>query len=210
MQMISTSNADNIDVEISKTAKAMTVAKSAPITLEEFLQLPETKPASEYIDSEIVQKPMPKTRHSRLQSKLIKAINEVTEARETAYAFPELRCTFGGRSLVPDIAVLHWEKIAVDDRGEVLDNILVPPDWTIEILSPQQSSNRITGNILHCLKHSCQLGWLVDPGDRSILVFRPQQQPELLKQDNTLLVLEDIELELTVEQVFDWLKMKAG
>jgi Uma2 family endonuclease len=43
----------------------MTVAKPSSITLEEFLKLPETKPASEYIDGEIIQKPMPKTRHSR-------------------------------------------------------------------------------------------------------------------------------------------------
>lgn len=45
------------------------------ITLEEFLQLPETKPAREYINGEIIQKPMPKGRHSRLQGKLCAAIN---------------------------------------------------------------------------------------------------------------------------------------
>jgi Uma2 family endonuclease len=33
------------------------------ITLEEFLKLPETEPASEYIDGEIVQKPMPQGEH---------------------------------------------------------------------------------------------------------------------------------------------------
>ncbi len=32
----------------------MTIAASKPITLEEFLKLPETKPASEYIDGEII------------------------------------------------------------------------------------------------------------------------------------------------------------
>jgi Uma2 family endonuclease len=30
------------------------------ITLEEFLELPETKPASEFVDGQILQKPMPK------------------------------------------------------------------------------------------------------------------------------------------------------
>jgi Uma2 family endonuclease len=38
----------------------MTSTASKPLTLEEFLKLPETKPASEYIDGEIIQKPMPK------------------------------------------------------------------------------------------------------------------------------------------------------
>lgn len=185
----------------------MIVAKSSSITLAEFLKLPETKPASEYIDGAIIQKPMPKTRHSRLQGKLINTLNEVVEEGRIAYAFPELRCTFGGRAIVPDVAVLRWEHIKFDETGEPLDDVLTAPDWTIEILSPEQSSNRVTGNILHCLKHGCQLGWLIDPDDRSILVFLPKQQPELRHGSDYLTVLNEIELTLTVSQVFDWLKM---
>ncbi|NJL83118.1 MAG: Uma2 family endonuclease [Chloroflexaceae bacterium] len=187
----------------------MTITKPISLTLEEFLKLPETKPASEYIDSAVIQKPMPKTRHSRLQGKLINVINEVTEANHIAYAFPELRCTFGDRSIVPDIAVFRWQNIELDEQEEPLDNILIAPDWTIEILSPAQSSNRVTGNILHCLKHGCQLGWLIDPGDRSVIVFQPGQQPELLHQEDHLLVLAGVELDLTAQQVFSWLKMPA-
>ena len=62
-----------------------------PLTLEEFLKLPETQPASEYIDGEIIQKPMPKGKHSRLQLKLCDRINEVAEGSQIASAFPELR-----------------------------------------------------------------------------------------------------------------------
>mgnify|MGYP002777245175 CR=1 FL=1 len=185
----------------------MTISKPASLTLTEFLKQPETKPASEYIDGEIIQKPMPKTRHSRLQGKLMNAINAVTEAEKVAYAFPELRCTFGGRSIVPDIAVLRWQHIELDEHEEPRDDVRIAPDWTIEILSPEQSSNRVTGNILHCLKHGCQLGWLIDPNDRSVIVFQPQQQPEFYHHHDRLIALADIELRLTVEQIFGWLKM---
>ncbi len=185
----------------------MTVAKPESLTLEEFLRLPETKPASEYLDGEVSQKPMPKARHARLQGKLIDAINRITEV---AYAFPELRCTFSGRSLIPDIAVLCWQTIELDENDEPLDNVFVAPDWTLEILSSDQSSNRVMGNILHCLKHGCQLGWLVDPDDHSIMIFQPQQQPELYWQNDKLVVLKGIELDLTAQQVFDWLKMSVG
>ncbi len=190
--------------------KIMTVARPSSPTLEEFLKLPETNPASEYIDGEIIQKPMPKTRHSRLQGKLIDVINEVVEERRIAYAFPELRCTCGGRSIVPDIVVLRWEHIEFDENGEPVDDVFVPPDWTIEILSPDQSSNRVTGNILHSLKHGCQLGWLIDPDDRSVLVFQPKQQPELCHGTDNLIVLDGIDLELTAAQLFSWLKMKKS
>ncbi|HAC63830.1 MAG TPA: hypothetical protein DCF68_09895 [Cyanothece sp. UBA12306] len=185
----------------------MTIAKPTSLTLEEFLLLPETKPPHEYIDGEIIQKPMPKTRHSRLQSKLINAINQVTESKKIAYAFPELRCTFGGRSIIPDIAVFYWQCIELDNNGEPLDNVVISPNWAIEILSPEQSSNRVTGNILHCLNHGCQLGWLIDPDDYSIMIFRPQQQPELCHGEDKLAVLKNIELELIAKEVFSWLKM---
>ncbi|MFM6138504.1 MAG: Uma2 family endonuclease, partial [Sphaerospermopsis kisseleviana] len=38
------------------------------ISLTDFLKLPETKPASEYIDGNIYQKPMPKGKHSAIQT----------------------------------------------------------------------------------------------------------------------------------------------
>ncbi|WP_338017115.1 Uma2 family endonuclease [Myxacorys almedinensis] len=37
------------------------------LTLEEFLKLPETKPASEYFNGQISQKPMPQGKHSTVQ-----------------------------------------------------------------------------------------------------------------------------------------------
>jgi len=91
-----------------------------PITLSEFLQLPETKPASEYIEGRILQKPMPRGKHSRLQLTLCNAINNVAEAQKLAYAFPELRCSFGSRSIVPDIAVFKWSRIPFDEDGDVI------------------------------------------------------------------------------------------
>ncbi len=163
----------------------MTVAKPVKTTLEEFLKLPETKPASVYIDGEIIQKPMPKARHSRLQGKLVTTINQVVEGNCIAYAFPELRCTCGGRSIVPDVVILNWKNIRFDANGEPIDDILTAPDWTIEILSPEQSSN-LTGNILHCLKYGCKLGWLIDPDDRSILIFKPKQEPQLFSGQDIL------------------------
>jgi len=187
----------------------MVQAPSQKISLEDFLALPETKPASEYIAGKIQQKPMPKARHSRLQSKLLEAINSVAAEPKIAYAFPELRCTFGDRSIVPDIVILQWEHIQLDAMGEPMDDILRAPDWQIEILSPQQSPNRVTGNILHSLKYGCQLGWLIDPDDRSVLVFQPNQQPTLCYDLDSLPILNPIDLNLTVAEIFSWLIMQT-
>jgi Uma2 family endonuclease len=185
----------------------MTQARSKPLTLQEFLELPETKPASEYIDGQVIQKPMPKGRHSRLQAKLYAAINQVAEGPKIAYAFPELRCSFAGRSLVPDVAVFQWDRIPFTPEGDVPDNFDLPPDWTIEILSPQQGPNKVLGNLLHCLEHGSRMGWFVDPDDLSILVLLPQQQPILCQGNQVLPAFLDLDLTLTVNQVFGLLNM---
>ncbi|MFO5527697.1 MAG: Uma2 family endonuclease [Cuspidothrix sp.] len=185
----------------------MTTVINQSLTLAEFLKLPETKPVREYINGEMITKPMPKGKHSRLQLRLCNSINDITESEKIAYAFPELRCSFGVRSVVSDIAVLKWSNIPFTAEGEVPNDFFIPPDWTVEILSPEQNSTRVIDNILYCLNHGCLLGWLIDPEDRSILVFRPQQQPELFRDDQQLPVLENIDLQLTVNEIFAWLKM---
>lgn len=185
----------------------MTTATRNKLTLEEFLKLPETEPASEFIEGEIIQKPIPQGRHSKLQLQLCNAINNVAQEPKIALALPELRCTFGGRSIVPDIAVFSWHRIPRNPHGEIADAFESQPDWDVEILSPEQSSIKVIKNILHCLNHGSRLGWLLDPDDRSILVFLPNQQPVALQGSDRLPVLEEIPLNLTVEQVFSWLKL---
>ena len=177
------------------------------ITLAEFLKLPETKPAQEFIDDRIYQKPMPQGKHSRLQLKLCNAINQVTEEKQIAVAFPELRCTFGGRSTIPDVSVFTWARIPFDTNGEVENAFNINPDWTIEILSPEQNATRVISNILHCLKNGTQLGWLIDPKERIVLVFLPEQQPLELTKSDRLLVPEFLDLDLSVVQIFNWLKI---
>ena len=44
----------------------MVQVSTQPITLDEFLKQPETKPAAEYIEGQIIQKPMPQGKDSRL------------------------------------------------------------------------------------------------------------------------------------------------
>jgi Uma2 family endonuclease len=177
----------------------MTTSLTESLTLEDFLKLPylEDSPAWEYLDGVAIQKPMPKTRHSILQK------------RHTAdyTALPELRCTFGGRSIVPDVAVIAWNRINLNEAGEPEDDFTEAPDWTIEILSPDQKVNRVIDNILHCLKHGSKLGWMLDPDDYSVLMFTDQQEPEVCRGDHQLKVIAGVELTLTPQQIFAWLKV---
>ncbi|MTJ10283.1 Uma2 family endonuclease [Anabaena sp. UHCC 0204] len=183
-----------------------TVAKIIPI--EEFLKLGfiDESPAWEYINSEVIQKPMGGGKHSLLQKKLVAVIDTATSDYE---AFPEMRCSCGNRSVVPDVLVIATDQIPLDESGDIISSgINFAPLWVIEILSPSQSQTKVTGNILHCIKNGTKLGWLLDPSERSILVYQPNTLPDLLTGKDRLPVLESVNLIITVEEVFSWLQRK--
>lgn len=110
----------------------MLQAPQKPLTLEAFLELPETKPASEYINGEIIQKPMPQGKHSILQRELSFVLTATFRVDKTAQAFLELRCTFGGRSIVPNITVFLANRIPRESNGDVANVFNLHSDWMIE------------------------------------------------------------------------------
>jgi Uma2 family endonuclease len=177
------------------------------ITLEAFLELPDTKPASEWIDGAIVQKPMPQGEHSLIQTTFCETVNQIVKPQKIAIAFPELRCVFGGNVIVPDVAVFRWQRIPRTASGRIANRFGLHPDWAIEILSPEQSQNKVLGKLLHCAQHGTELGWLIDPEDESILIVFPDQRVQLLKDDRPLPILPGLDLELRVNQVFGWLAL---
>ncbi len=185
----------------------MVQTPTKPLTLEEFLQLPETEPASEYIDGLIIQKPMPQGEHSVIQTELAPAINLVVKPKQIARAFTELRCTFGGRSTVPDISVFLWNRIPRKENGGVANVFSIVPDWTIEILSPDQSQTKVTKNILHCLKHGTQMGWLIDPDEQSVFVYLPDQPTTVYDEPRARFPVPQFakDFNLTIEGLFGWL-----
>lgn len=191
-----------------------TTQQPQQLSLEAFLQRPETKPATEFFHGSLTQKPMPTGKHSRLRSRLTREIDQRTEAPEIALALTELRCTFGGRSLVLDIAVIRWENLPWDEDETIGDRFEQCPDWVIEILSPQQPQYLVMEKILFCLQHGTAMGWLIDPYVESITVFRKDKTPTLHlsqplpeTQDTPLPMLDDLgDWKLYAKDLFGWLK----
>jgi Uma2 family endonuclease len=186
----------------------MTVAVLKATNLEEFLKLPciDESPASEYINGGVIRKPMGGGKHSLLQKRLVAAIDGAGSNYE---ALPKLRCSFGNRSVVPDVVVVATNRLPLDENGDIATTgIEFAPDWVIEILSPNQSQTKVTGNILHCLRHGSQMEWLIDPDDRSVLVYQRDRLPDLLAGADILPVLDTINLTLSVDEIFSWLQRK--
>jgi Uma2 family endonuclease len=179
------------------------------MTLEEFLELPEEKPYLEYIDGRIEAKVSPQKKHSLLTARLLKHLNDYAEPARLGFAFPELRCTFAGRSIVPDVVFLLNEHIEIDENGWPLDPTPWPPDLHVEIISPKQGVRKARGKLRHSTSHGCALGWLIDPETKTIDVFHPGRRAERMAPDGVLEgepVLPGFRL--GVSEVFGWLELR--
>jgi Uma2 family endonuclease len=185
----------------------MVQAAAKPLTLAEFLALPETKPASEYIDGKIIQKPMPQGEHSVLQGELMTAINAIAKPNKIARAFPELRCNFDGMAIVPDISVFQWSRIPRNEQGGIANRFELAPDWLIEILSPDQSHNKVIKKILHSLAAGAEMGWLIDPQDQSVMIYYGDRPPVFCEQPAKILPSPSFlpDFQLTLGEMFAWL-----
>jgi Uma2 family endonuclease len=178
------------------------------MTLEEFLKWPriDEKPYLEYFDDRIEAKMSPKTLHSVLQGEIFAELNRIARPTRIGRAFTELRCTFAGRSIVPDVVFLLDEHIEVDAQGLFVNEIMIPPDIHVEIRSPRQSIKKSKEKIQHSVDHGCPLGWFLDPDRQTIDVFRPRVPPERLPDDGFLDASPILPgFRVAVAEVFGWL-----
>ncbi|PSO47075.1 MAG: hypothetical protein BRC33_13590 [Cyanobacteria bacterium SW_9_44_58] len=180
---------------------------SNSLTLEGFLELPETKPPQEYCKGQTSPKPTPEGERQIMQQELIAVINQIVKPKQIACAFPSRRCTFGDCSIVPDIAVLIESRIPRDEKGELTNTFPLPPDWTIEILSGAQSPTKVMKNILYSLKQGTEMGWFIDPKEYTVLIFQDQQTLEVFDEPEAMLPMPSFasEVYLTVKELFAWL-----
>jgi Uma2 family endonuclease len=183
-----------------------------PLTLETFLKRPEIEeaPVQEFINGRVEYKAVPQAQHARLTGRLYMAFNLFAAAGNLGESFPELRCTYLGRSIVPDLAFLLDEHIEYDENDKLVNRIHRPPDIHVEIVSPDQSLKICREKLVHSTAHGCALGLLIDPESERIEIYRPGTV-EALPPDGAISgdpVLPGFRLE--VAEVFGWLQRRRS
>ena len=162
---------------------------TARLTLEQFLALPDTEPASEYACGEVIQKPMPGLTHYVIQHFFDLVLGLFLRQTRLGRVGPELRCIFGPpgreRVFVPDIAFLGWQRLPRGDTRNTLQ-FRVAPDLAIEILSPNQPMGRFTEKIQFYLLYGVRLVWVVDPAAETVTVLVSGEEPRTLSAGDTL------------------------
>jgi Uma2 family endonuclease len=175
------------------------------LTLDEFLALPEEKPALEFEpDGTVSQKVSPKGQHSTLQLALCDHINAFARPQHLAVAFPELRAVYDDTAYVPDVAVYRWHRIPRTPDGRVANDFREPPDIAIEIVLPEQSTNALIRRSLWYVQHGVEIALLVDPGDDSVIRWHAKDPTAALRRRDEINFGEVLPgLQLTVAELFD-------
>ncbi len=182
-------------------------ASTRSSSLEQFLNLPEFKPALEFLEGRVIQKMSPLFPHSVIQGELVTVLNAFARPRRLGRACPELRAVFGGAAQVPDVSFYSADHLPRFRRGQPAPLFTTPPDLTIEILSPGQTVGELRRKIRHSLKHGSRLGWLIEPIGERVGVLRPGQKIETLKVGDQLTgepVLPDFAI--AIDTIFGWLE----
>ena len=178
------------------------------LTLEEFLALPEEEPALEYYDGVVVQKVSPQGQHSALQPVIAELFNRFGRPKKLAFAFTELRATYGRYSLVPDVAVYRWHRIPRTADGKIANRFSTPPDIAVEIVSPDQSVTVLAQKCLVFLERGTGIALLVNPADESVVDFRAGAEPRMLRGDDQIDLNPVVPaFQLTVRELFDALRL---
>ena len=61
-----------------------------------------------------------------------------------------------------------------------------PPRLAVEVLSPNDTANKVMQRVVEQLTFGVPLVWVVDPESNSVAIYRPGKQPYLVKHDEAL------------------------
>lgn len=173
------------------------------VTLEQFLKLPQEKPALEFCDGRVTQKVSPKAYHGRVQYRFAEAINLFGEPRRLAMAFTETRSSFAGSSFVPDVGIYRWERIPRTPEGKLRHDFARPWDIAIEVRSPEQSRRSQLERCRWYVANGVGLALLADPHDESVTFVRPDGTEVVLRGADKIDFGDVLPgFELTVQELF--------
>ena len=123
-------------------------------------------------------------RNSRLNAKLYIWNEECqmgqTFDSSTGFALPK----GGDRS--PDVSWISrekWNALTLEQRRGFLP---LCPDFVIELLSPSDSWKQGQKKMEEYQKNGCRLGWLLDPNNKQVEIYRLGEPVEILKAPDTL------------------------
>lgn len=147
------------------------------------IELPEAKPALEWVNGRILQKVSPQRKHALAQARFVSALGDWAIETGSGRVGTEwdFRIRPPGeerRQLVPDIAYLSYDRISYENEAEA-DIPRVAPDVVVEVISPSDRWPDIDEKVRVYLAAGTSVVFLVDTQTRSVAACEPSDRTTL-------------------------------
>jgi len=158
------------------------------LSLQEFLDLPESGDRYEIVDGELVPKMSPTTPHSRVQKRLLRLIDDWCNETASGEVNPEWAVALKRRQVdwiaVPDLTYISFDRVPSDWDGEgVCPEI---PVLVVEIISPGQTFGQMTQKATDYLLAGVDRVWVVDTQAQSLTAFQRDNLPQTFWSDGKI------------------------
>ena len=166
------------------------------VSVEEYLRTT-SDPDCEYVDGEIVERPMGERGHSTVQKRLIIFFG-LLEKKLGIRVQPEFRTqTRATRFRVPDVLI--------EDACTALENILsAPPLLCVEILSPEDTHSRIQVKVQEYLDFGVPCVWTIDPKSEQAWSYTRSENGDCISHavNDGILTTPDSRLTIPLAELF--------
>jgi Uma2 family endonuclease len=98
----------------------------------------------------------------------------------TAFTLPN------GAKRSPDVSWISDERIEALPVEERKGFARIVPDFVIELRSPSDSLDELKDKMVEYVDNGVRLGWLIDPQEKRVHIYRPELQPEILDDPETV------------------------
>ncbi len=180
----------------------MITTTKTKLTVEEFLNLPETDITYELVNGGLITKMSPKRFHSRLAVAFCILLESWSKNKgEVGIEWAiTLKRNNEDWVPVPDLLYISYNRLPLDRLEDEACPFI--PELAIEIISPGQSFGDLSEKATDYLKAGIDRVWIVDSKAKSITIFYPDSPPQTKRNQDSLkdAILPD--LDITVEQVF--------
>ena len=164
----------------------MATLTTAPLTLEEFAQLPDDGMHHEISEGELITMSGPKSLRTRIIRKGFKAIDTALEKSGYGEAFPEAGYVLARDPLTvrqPDVSVLSTERIQSTPPDDYFEGA---PELAVEVVSPSDSAEDLEIKVEQYLQSGAKQVWILYPKTKRLHLFRPGNQLRVLDETQTL------------------------
>ncbi len=192
---------------IPTTLKPTMIKLKTPLTLKEFLALPETDIIYELIDGEAVPKfkndeMSPKFFHSSITGALFILLSTWAEGKGRVVIEWAIKLTRNQQDWIPvaDLTYVSYNCLPADWLQD--DACPVAPELVIEIISPGQTFGEMTEKATDYLQAKVQRVWVIDTKAKTITIFYPDALPQTKRSHDSLADSLFEGLKITPQQIF--------